>query len=100
MRIFLTPDELNLFSAPDIRTAAVKCEAILNPRLTQKKVNLKLIYDKDGQWSTFGYYPDYIEEYVEDVAPKLKFSSRELKDRCTPKAAPKLEDTSDGTRLY
>lgn len=98
MRIFLSPEELNLFSAPDIRTAATNCAAILAPRLKNKKVNLKLIYDKEGQWSVFGNFPDYIEEYIEDVPTKLKFTDWELKNRCTPKAAE--VEQKDETRLY
>jgi len=48
MRIFLSPDEINQFAASDLRSAAMKCQALLAPRLASKKVNIKILYDKDG----------------------------------------------------
>ena len=57
--------------------------------LAKEKVNLKLIYDTDGQWSVFGKFPDYVEKFVEGQEPKIKYSSYEISNRCTAKPAAK-----------
>lgn len=57
----------------------------LAPKLSTKKVNLKLVYDSDGVYAEFGRIPDYVEEYVEGQEPNIHFTTWELANRCTPK---------------
>ena len=107
LRIFLSPEELNLFSAPDVRSAAVKAEAIITPRLATKKVNLKILYDKNGQYTEVPKqkFSKYIETYVEGQAPTLEFTDWETKNRLTYKGAPSSSTPdpvqgNDETRVY
>lgn len=83
--IFLTEDERTelksaLAKTPEYLDVARKIAAKLNPVLSRKTVNLKLIADSEGKYSTFskGKFPDFIEEYVEGAEPKLKYSAYEL----------------------
>ena len=100
MRIFMSPDEINVFSAPDLRTAAMKFQAILTPRLNTKKLNLKVILDKDGKYAEVPKqaFNKYVEEYVEGQTPTLEFTTWELKNRTTRK--PSVVDTTDDTQIY
>lgn len=86
--LFLGKDELNKISGntyDDFMTNAIK---VLTPDVLKKhKVNLKLIYDSDGIYSTFGNFPDYLELYVEGKEPELKYTKWELENRTTPKEA-------------
>lgn len=99
MRIFLSPDELNTFSAPDLKTAAIKCAALLTPRLKEQKINLKITFDKDGVWTRI---PDkkYIEKNVEGQPTTLAFTDWELKNRMTKKQTPTSLPEDDGPLLY
>jgi len=95
MHIFLPVDTVNTFSAPDLRTAAMRVQSLLSPQvLESKKVNLKLIYDKDGNWSVFGNYPNYIEEFVEGEEPKLQYDKWETENRLVKKTFPDVQRTS------
>lgn len=85
MHIFLGEDVIAKFQANTYEDFILKAVAMLNPKLKTKKVNLKLIYDADGVYSTFGNFPDYIEEYVEGVPSKLAYTTWEKKNRCTQK---------------
>lgn len=100
MRIFMTPEEINTFVAPDLRTAAVKVQAILTPRLGTKKVNLKVVLDKNNEYSEVPKqsFSNYIEEYVEGQEPTLKFSDWELKNRTVRK--PSVVEDTDDTQIY
>lgn len=61
----------------------------LTPEVLSKKgVNLKLIYNSSGEYSDFGTYPDYVEEYVEGQPAKLRYTPWETANRLKPKAAP------------
>lgn len=57
----------------------------LAPKCGKVPVNLKLIYDSEGKYSTFGNFPDYIEAYVEGKPATLSFTSWEKSNRCTYK---------------
>lgn len=99
LRIFLSPEEIEKFQAPDFESFAEKAALVLNDRvLSSKYVNLSLIYDSDGEYSTFGRYPNYIEEYVEGKEPTIGPSDWERKNRMTPKEEPKVDenDTQSG----
>lgn len=63
-----------------------KAMGILNSKKSTKKLNLKLILDSAGVYSTFSNsFPDYIEEHVEGELPKLTFTPWELLNRVEPK---------------
>lgn len=51
---------------------------VTKPLLPNVRVNLKLIYDAEGKYSTFGKFPDYIETYVEGEEPTLKYTAYEI----------------------
>ena len=78
--IFLTEDEraslkAELAKKPEYDDVVAVLVKRLNPVLSRKRVNLKLIPDSEGKYSKFGTYPSsYIEEYVEGAEPKLKYS--------------------------
>lgn len=55
------------------------CNGVIGTR-----VNVKLIYDKAGDYSEFPYFPPYLERYVEGQEPTLKFTKYELEKRMTP----------------
>ncbi|WP_333640713.1 hypothetical protein [Mesotoga prima] len=84
MSIFLTENDIKAMPALDYDPFIDKAISMLSNKLSTKKVNLKLIYDSDGVYSTFGNFPDYIEEYVEGQEPTLQYSKWELENRCTP----------------
>ena len=88
VHIFLGNEALAALSAENYQSLMGKLVSKLTPEvLSKKKVNLKLIYDSDGQWSVFGNFPDYVEECIAGQEPKLKFSPWELANRCTLKTA-------------
>lgn len=62
------------------------CEIVLE--LVNKKegmkINVKLIYDKAGDYSEFPYFTPYLEKHVEGQKPTLRFSKYELEKRMTP----------------
>lgn len=100
MHIFLTPEEFNTFSAPDFVSFCKKAETLLTPKLTTKMVNLKLIFDANG-YSTFGRYPDYIQEYVEGQDPTLTYTKYELENKVKPPKLPEADTPSgDNSILY
>lgn len=93
LHIFLTEDEFGDFEAKTYEEYINKAAAILEDKLDRKKVNLKLCYDKEGMYSEFGRFPDYIEEYKEEQKPTLYFTPYEQKHRL--KAATNSVATSD-----
>lgn len=96
MHIFLTPQEINSFSAPDFASFATKAAQMLTPKLKDAKVNLKLIYDAKGEFPTFEkVYTTYIEKYVEGQEPTIKFSKWEKENRLTKKE-PETPKTEEG----
>lgn len=104
LKVFLTKEEIDTFGAPDFPSFAKKTAEVLNPRLNTAKVNLQLIYDKTGQYSEFSRYANssskYIEKYEEGVAPTVKPSPWEAKNRMTPKVNDEAVDNSDSTIVY
>lgn len=58
---------------------------IVTPGLANTRFNLKLIYDSEGMYSTFGNFPDYIELHKEGVTPSLQYSKWEKENRCERK---------------
>lgn len=86
LHIFLTEEEFENFEAKTYEEFMNKAAAILEDKLDRTTVNLKLIYDKEGMYSEFGRYPDYIEEYVEGEKPTLYYTKYELQNRTTPAA--------------
>lgn len=85
-KIFLTQEELTelqarLAKTPEYKDVVLKISAAVNPVLSRKTVNLKLIADSERKYSTFTKsFPDYIEEYVEGVEPTLAYTEYELKE--------------------
>lgn len=82
LHIYLGEEALAKFGADSYDDFVDKAIKALAPKLSGKKVNLKLIYDSEGKYSVFGNFPDYIEEYVPGQEPTLKFSKWELENRC------------------
>lgn len=83
VNIFLTEDERTALKAglaktPEYQDVVEQIAKKLNPTLDRKRVNLKLIADSERKYSTFGNFPDYVEEYVEGAEPKLKYSPYEV----------------------
>lgn len=101
MHIFLTTDEINSFAAPDFVSFAVKAAAMISPKVGNKKVNLKVILDYNGEFTAFGRYPDYVEEHVPGEEPKLKFTTWEKANRTTKKVDEQLAvQNSTTSQLY
>lgn len=93
LHIFIGQEGLEAFPELDYDKFVKQAIKVVTPKLTTKKVNLKLIYDADGIYPVFGNFPDYIEEYVEGNEPTLKFSKWELENRCTYKGGVTKSDT-------
>lgn len=88
--------EKAIMELPELEYTAFlkKAETLLTPKVLEKvRVNLKLIYDADGQYSVFGNFPDYIELHVPNEEPKLSFTKWELANRLTKKEV-KASNTS------
>lgn len=91
LRAFLTDDELAKFSAESFSEYAKKAAQVLNARLNNATLNVKLIKTADLMFSDFPFYPPYAEKYVEDQPSTLKFSAWELQNRM---GEPEKDDTS------
>lgn len=88
LHIFLGEEKLAKISGSTYQEFMENAAKALTPAiLSSKLVNLKLIYDAEGVYAVFGNYPDYVEEYVEGQAPKLKYSKWEEDNRVTPSSA-------------
>lgn len=87
LHIFLNDEEFNTFAAADIKSFTQKAADLLNARKDTCTLNLKLIYDRDGVFSVFGKYPDYVEKHEEGKEPTLQFTKYEREQRCTPATA-------------
>jgi hypothetical protein len=83
--IFMGESRLKELSGNSYNEFVTKAVKLLNPTLKTKAVNLKLTYDRDGAYSEFSNYPDYIEEHVPGQEPTLQYSKWEKDNRCTPK---------------
>lgn len=81
MHIFLGQEAINKFPALDYDAFVERAIKELTPKLKNTKVNLKLIFDSENKYSTFGNFPDYIEQHIEGEAPTLTFSKWELEHR-------------------
>lgn len=88
IHIFLGDEGISKFPALEYEAFLKKAVEVLTPKLSTQTVNLKLIYDADGMYSTFGNFPDYMERHIEGVEPNLKFSKWELENRFTKKEKP------------
>lgn len=86
VHIFLGEEGVKKFAPGEYLTLADNVAKQLRPKLSSKKVNLKLIYDKDGAYAVFGTFPDYVEECIPNEAPKLEFTKWETENRLTRKA--------------
>lgn len=84
LHIFLGENNLDAVEAKTYDGFVEKAIKLVTPKLASKKVNLKLIYDAEGIYSTFGKFPDYIEENTGE-APKIDFTKWEKENRSTYK---------------
>lgn len=84
MHIFLDKETVDTFSAPDFKSFVLNASRLLEEHKDSSKINLKLIPDSKLEYSTFGRYPDYIEEYEEGKEPTLQFTSWEIQNRVNP----------------
>lgn len=85
LHIFAGEESLATVSG-DYPQMMAKAAALLNKLAPTKKLNLKLIYDSLGVYSSFGKFPDYVEQHIEGEEPKLQFTPWELLNRVEPKA--------------
>lgn len=85
LHIFLPEKDFNKFEAENFEQFVEKAAKVLPKHLESKTVNLKLIYDKDGVYSTFGNYPDYIEEWSADQKCGLFYTKWERENRLESK---------------
>lgn len=85
VHIFAGKEALDNFPELDFNSTVKRALEIVQPLLASKQVNLKTIYDSEGVYSTFGNFPDYIEEYVPEQEPKLFYSKWEKENRSTYK---------------
>ena len=94
IHIFLGEAEIERFPALEYDAFIKRAINLLEPSLATKQVKLKLIYDTEGMYSTFGKFPDYIELHQEGKEPTLEFSNYEKSNRCTYKG----KKTSDSAK--
>lgn len=100
LHIFIGEDALAKVSGKSYEEFMSKAAGILNQKAETKRLNLKLIYDGLGVYSTFGSYPDYVEEYKEGEEPTIKYTPWELTNRTTKKeevksSKPKANPSND-----
>ncbi len=95
LHIFLGEEVIRSLPSMNYEQFIDKSILLLTPQLSSKLVNLKLTYDKDGMYSQFGSYPDYIELYVDGQEPTLKYSKWELEHACTPKSNVPVKNVVD-----
>ena len=65
---------------------AVARDKILKTKFKDTPVYLKVTYDKDGIYTEFPRFPNYIQVIKEGEPCKLKFSTWEKENRCTSAA--------------
>jgi len=101
-KILLSEDELTALKAAiakktEYQDVVAEIAKKINPTVSRKLVNLKLLPDAEGKYSEFsnGRFPDYIEEYVEGAEPKLKYTDWELENRFKNKAKPAIDSVVD-----
>ena len=95
LHIFLGEEGLQTVNASSYDEFMAKGAAILNQKANTKKLNLKLIYDSVGVYSTFGNFVDYVEEYVEGEAPTLQYTPWELQNRIEKKETATISRKKD-----
>lgn len=81
LHIFLGEESLAAIKAETYEGFIDKAIKAVTPRLNSETVNLKLIYDAEGIYSTFGKFPDYIEKYIPEEKSKLSYSKWEKENR-------------------
>ena len=68
-----------------------KIAKVINENKDSVQVNLKLIFDSEGKYSTFPKYPSYIELHIEGQEPTLVYSEYEISKGLTPAGKAKKE---------
>lgn len=94
MNIFMSKEQVDTFSAPDFVSFVKGASTLIDASKDSTKVNLKLIPDNKLEYSTFGRYPDYIEECEEGAPVGIQFTSWEQTNRVNPYNA-KLDNSVD-----
>jgi len=106
MEIFLPADVIDNFEAPDEMAYMEKAKKLLDPVLHTKKVNLKLIYDRELQFSEFPRYAtqycsetkertSYIELHEKEKEPKIFYTKWEKDNRIERGNTPSVMDSND-----
>lgn len=94
LKIFLSPEELASFPKLDYEPFIDKAIAVLTPKLKNKTVNIKVVYDKKGEYTELSRY-DFIEEHVPNTPPTLELSTWELENRMTKKREKNASTTNE-----
>ncbi len=97
LNIYLGEEGMASIGASSYDEFMAKAAGALNQKADSKKVNIKLIYDNLGAYSTFSNsgFVDYIEEYVEGQEPTLKYTKWELDNRVNQKETPTVARKKD-----
>ncbi len=88
LKIYLDPETLASFPKLEYEPFIDKAIAALAPKLKEKKVNIKVVYDNNGEYTELSRY-GAIEEHIPGEPSNLEFSEWESKNRLTPKRAKK-----------
>jgi len=88
----VAPETIASTEAKSYIDLAKKISKIINENKDSVQVNLKLIFDSEGKYSTFPKYPSYIELCVEGQEPTLTYSEYEISKGLSPAGKPKKED--------
>lgn len=78
MEAVLGKEVVDSFEATDYKAFIASASAMLNPK-KGSKVNLKVVPDrKEAKYPDLPAYGTYVEQHVEGVPTKLKYSKKEL----------------------
>lgn len=93
LHIFKGEEVTKTLQAPTFAEYAERAAEMLNEAKNTATLNLKLIYDKEGRYSTFGRFANYVEKYEEGKEPRIKFSDWEIENRSKKSAS--IDDDID-----
>ena len=98
MKCFMSEKEAEITANSFGEFCAIAKSKIEKKSFKDQPVYLKVIFDKDGIYTQFPRFPNYIQKQEEEKECKLKFSKWEKENRCTAAEvkAPEGDDPLNG----
>jgi len=100
LHIYCGQQAVDTLAAPSVKEFAKKAATLINAKKNTKKINIYLIYDSDGKYSTFPFFARYVEEHLVGKEPTIGPSDWEKEHRMTPSNSESLSvDGDDNVQL-